>query len=203
MLIYNIETENIFNRLYINLVMKIRIRPQRISDATRFLEILSNPNFIYFPAKPKSIEEQMAFLRQNPKKRKEKSEFNFSIMCDGTLVGAIGVKIDCHRPYIGEVGFFIDEAYQRKGIAGKAVEHIEKFIQKNTDIKRIERLQKLFYLGVKLPGLIPFFKWLTKYPLGIVFKFLFGVSFLYRFMREVDIPAYKAVLFALRHRRSY
>ena len=59
-------------------------------------------------------------------------------MCDGTLVGAIGVKIDCHRPYIGEVGFFIDEAYQRKGIAGKAVEHIEKFIQKNTDIKRIE-----------------------------------------------------------------
>ena len=71
------------------------------------------------------------------------------------------------------------------------------------DIKRIERLQKLFYLGVKLPGLIPFFKWLTKYPLGIVFKLLFGVSFLYRFMREVDIPAYKAVLFALRHRKSY
>ena len=71
------------------------------------------------------------------------------------------------------------------------------------DIKRIERLQKLFYLGVKFPKLIPFFKWMTKYPLGVVFKFLFGVSFLYRFMREVDIPVYKAVMFALRHRKSY
>ena len=72
-----------------------------------------------------------------------------------------------------------------------------------SDMKRIERLQKLFYLGVKLPGLIPLFKWMTKYPLGPVFKLLFGVSFLYRFACEVDIPLYKAVLFALRHRKSY
>ncbi|MBC8204359.1 MAG: radical SAM protein [FCB group bacterium] len=68
---------------------------------------------------------------------------------------------------------------------------------------RIERLQKLFYLGVKLPGLIPLFTWMTKYPLGLLFKLLFGTSFLYRFAREVDIPLYKAVLFALRHRKSY
>ena len=71
------------------------------------------------------------------------------------------------------------------------------------DIRRIERLQKLFYLGVKFPRLIPFFKWLTKFPLGILFRALFSASFLYRFMRETDIPAHKAALFALRHRRSY
>ncbi len=76
-------------------------------------------------------------------------------------------------------------------------------ILRQPDIKRIERLQKLFYLGVKIPFLIPFFKWLTKFPLGLVFQALFSTSFLYRFMREVDIPLYKAVLFALRHRRSY
>ena len=71
------------------------------------------------------------------------------------------------------------------------------------DMKRIERLQKLFYLGVKFPALIPLFKWLTRYPLGLLFQGLFGVSFLYRFMRETDIPFYKAILFALKHRKSY
>jgi hypothetical protein len=38
--------------------MKIELRPQRVYDAKRFFEILSNPNFIYFSAKPKSIEEE-------------------------------------------------------------------------------------------------------------------------------------------------
>ena len=71
------------------------------------------------------------------------------------------------------------------------------------DIVRIERLQKLFYLGVKFPALIPLFKWMTKFNMKPVFTFLFGTSFLYRFMREVDIPLHKAVLFALRHRKSY
>lgn len=71
------------------------------------------------------------------------------------------------------------------------------------DIRRIERLQKLFYLGVKFPGLIPFFKWLTKFNIGFVFQGLFGVSFLYRFMRETDIPLHKAIAFALKHRRSF
>jgi radical SAM superfamily enzyme YgiQ (UPF0313 family) len=71
------------------------------------------------------------------------------------------------------------------------------------DIERIERLQKLFYLGVKLPTLIPLFKGLTKYNLKLLFQALFGISFLYRFMRETDIPIYKALLFALRHRKSY
>ncbi len=71
------------------------------------------------------------------------------------------------------------------------------------DIVRIQRLQKLFYLGVKLPALIPLFTWMTKFNLGPVFTLLFGTSFLYRFMREVDIPLHKAVLFALRHRKSY
>jgi len=79
----------------------------------------------------------------------------------------------------------------------------DKSILNQPDMKRIERLQKLFYLGVKFPGLIPFFKWLTKFPLWIVFQGLFGISFLYRFMRETDIPVHKAIVFALKHRKSY
>jgi radical SAM superfamily enzyme YgiQ (UPF0313 family) len=78
-----------------------------------------------------------------------------------------------------------------------------KSVLQQPDIKRIERLQKLFYLGVKFPHFIPIFKWLTKFPLGLLFQFLFGISFLYRFMRETEIPLHQAILFALRHRRSY
>jgi len=104
----------------------------------------------------------------------------------------------------------IAEIAQEKGVLKKdySLDDMEKSffsdsILQQPEIKRIERLQKLFYLGVKFPGLIPLFKWMTKFNLKLVFQFLFGISFLYRFMRETDIPLHKAVLFALRHRKSY
>jgi ribosomal-protein-alanine N-acetyltransferase len=67
---------------------KVTLRSQRVSDAKRFFEILSNPSFIYFPAKPKSIEEEKVFLRQNRQKRKNKTEFNYAIMYKKNLLGA-------------------------------------------------------------------------------------------------------------------
>ena len=35
---------------------EITLRYQQIGDAKRFMEILNNPNFHYFPARPASIE---------------------------------------------------------------------------------------------------------------------------------------------------
>jgi radical SAM superfamily enzyme YgiQ (UPF0313 family) len=122
------------------------------------------------------------------------------------------VKIDypwCSilQPYPHTV---IAEIAQEKGVlkTDYSLDDMEKsFFSKSilnqADIERIERLQKLFYMGVKLPVLIPFFKWLTKFRLGAIFQLLFGVSFLYRFMRETDIPLHQVVIFALRHRKSY
>ena len=118
-------------------MMKIEIRPQRVSDAKKFLEILSNPHFIYFPAKPKTLEEEKSFLRLNREKRKNNVEFNFSIIYDGSLVGGIGIRIDQVRPYIGEIGFFIDESYWGKGIATSAVKRLEAFISSNLKIYRL------------------------------------------------------------------
>lgn len=43
----------------------ISIRYQQVGDAKRFFEILNNPNFLYFPAKPKTIEAEKEFLRKN------------------------------------------------------------------------------------------------------------------------------------------
>jgi hypothetical protein len=41
----------------------IQLRPQRVSDARRFFQILRQPDFVDFPAKPKSVEEEKAFLQ--------------------------------------------------------------------------------------------------------------------------------------------
>ena len=118
--------------------MKIELRPQRVYDAKRFFEILSNPNFIYFSAKPKSIDEEKKFLRLNSEKWKNKLEFNFSIIYNSVHVGVIGVRIDQFRSHIGEIGYFIDEKYWDKGIVTQAVKELEKFILSNLKLHRIE-----------------------------------------------------------------
>ena len=118
--------------------MNVEIRPQRISDAKRYFEILSSTNFHYLPAKPKTLEEERCFLRLNSEKRRNGTEFNFSIIYNGKHVGAIGVRLDTFRPYIGEIGFFVDEKYWGIGIATEAIKKLEEFIIEKTDITRIE-----------------------------------------------------------------
>ena len=54
------------------MTLPIKLRFQQISDAKRFVEILSNPDFIYFPAKPKTIKAEKEFLRKTIQKRKLK-----------------------------------------------------------------------------------------------------------------------------------
>ena len=118
--------------------MNVEIRPQRISDAKRYFEILSSTNFHYLPAKPKTLEEERCFLRLNSEKRRNGTEFNFSIIYNGRHVGAIGVRLDTFRPYIGEIGFFVDEQYWVRGITTEALKELEKFIIEKTNITHIE-----------------------------------------------------------------
>jgi ribosomal-protein-alanine N-acetyltransferase len=121
----------------------IELRKQRISDAKRFYEILNNPNFIYFPVKPKSLEEEEGFLRKNAEKRKKNFEHNFAILYNEKVVGAIGIKIDQHRTYIGEIGYFVDEKYWGEGIATEAVKLTEKIGVDELGLRRIEILMAI------------------------------------------------------------
>ncbi|MDX9970398.1 MAG: GNAT family N-acetyltransferase [Candidatus Gracilibacteria bacterium] len=120
----------------------IKLRPQKISDAKRFFEILNNPNFTYFSVKPKSLEEEKNWLADNPKRIKENTERNFTIMFNGKIVGAIGVKINFHRKYIGEIGYFLDETYWGKGITTQAVKLIEYICFNKLSLKRLEILMQ-------------------------------------------------------------
>jgi len=117
---------------------KVRLRYQQIKDAQRFYEIMNNPNFTFIAAQPKSVEDEVEWLKQNSKRRRNNTEWNFTILYDNKVIGSVGFKIDFHRPYIGEIGYFIDEAYWNKGIATAAVKLAESKGFSKLGLKRIE-----------------------------------------------------------------
>lgn len=118
----------------------ILLRKQSIADAQRIFDILTNPNFLYFSSKPKSIEAELAWLEGNEKRFMEHSEWNYTIIKGEEIVGAIGVKINQHRSYIGEIGYFIDEAYWGQGIATIALHMLEEICIRELKMTRFELL---------------------------------------------------------------
>ncbi len=119
--------------------MKITLRYQEMSDAKRFCEILNNPNFIYFNAKP-SMKEEIEWLKAVLEKAKNNYEHNYTILCDEEIVGGIGIKINQHCKFVGEIGYFLDEKYWGKGITCEAVKLAEEIAFKKLDLRRIEIL---------------------------------------------------------------
>ena len=117
---------------------KITIRPHQIRDARRFYEILNSPNFTYFQAKPKSIKDEREYLRKSFQKRKDGLEYNYAILLDGQVIGSVGVKVDQHRRYIGEIGYFVEDKHWGKGIAPQAVKLIEEVGFGELSLKRLE-----------------------------------------------------------------
>jgi ribosomal-protein-alanine N-acetyltransferase len=132
------KPENIFHRENQSLFMpEVKIRPQEVFDAERFFEIITHTDlsFIEFPIK--TLEEERSFLQLNEAKRKANFEHNYSILYYGKLVGACGIRIDQHRPWVGEIGYFIDRDYQRKGIAVEAVKLLERIGFERLDLQRL------------------------------------------------------------------
>ncbi len=116
----------------------VELRYQRVSDAERFFEILSNPNFEFFEVNIKSVEEEREWLKKNYEKREKNQEYNYTILYQGEIVGACGVMVDQHREHIGEMGYFIDEEYWGKGIATEAVKKLEKIAFEELELIRLE-----------------------------------------------------------------
>jgi [ribosomal protein S5]-alanine N-acetyltransferase len=116
---------------------KVKIRPQELFDAERLFEIITHTNLEFIEIPIKTLEEERYFLHLNEAKRKANFEYNYSILFCGKLVGACGIRIDQHRPWVGEIGYFVDGNYQRKGIATEAVRQIEKVGFEKLDLQRI------------------------------------------------------------------
>jgi len=118
--------------------VNIELRKPRISDAKRYLEILSHPEFTYFPAKPATLKEEQNFLRMIKNLQVKGSQYNFAIMVNGKHIGGAGIKINQQFSYICEIGYFLDRKYWNKGIATKTVQLLENFIADNLEIVRIQ-----------------------------------------------------------------
>jgi len=116
---------------------EVKIRSQEISDAERFFEIMTHTDLEFIEIPVRTLEEEIYFLQMNEAKRKANFEYNYSIVFDGKLVGAGGLRIDQHRPWVGEIGYFIDKDYQKKGIASEAVRQIEKIGFEYLHLQRI------------------------------------------------------------------
>ena len=121
---------------------KVSIRYQKMQDAKRFFDILVNPKFIYLPVKVKSLAEEKEYLKKNLLKRKNNLEWDYTILYGDEIAGAIGIKINQFRKYIGEIGYFIDEKYWGQGIASKAVKLIEYEGFKKIGLSRIEIIMR-------------------------------------------------------------
>jgi len=119
---------------------KLKLRYQRVSDAKAFYRILKNPNFKYFSGVPKSLKDEIKFLKQNAEKRRKNIEHNFTILIDGSIVGGGGIKINQDCRDTGEIGFFVDEEHWGKGIATKTAKLLEKTAFTKFKLRRIEAL---------------------------------------------------------------
>ncbi|HPJ37292.1 MAG TPA: GNAT family N-acetyltransferase [Spirochaetota bacterium] len=116
----------------------ISLRYQHISDAERFFEILSNPNFIFFPVTVGSLEDEIEYLSKTEEKRIANFEHNFAILQHDTIIGGIGIKVNQHDTYIGEAGYFIDERYHGSGIASHALGILVERAFHDMEISRLE-----------------------------------------------------------------
>ncbi len=119
---------------------KVELRPQRVSDAKRFYQIIKNPNFEFMRIPLDNIKDEIKFLKQNVSRRRKNFAYNYTIFCDGEIVGGCGIKIDQHRTFNGEIGYFIEQAYWGKGIATQAVKKLERIGFDELGLNRIEIL---------------------------------------------------------------
>lgn len=118
---------------------EISIRPQQVKDAKEFYRILTSGGFSFFPVNVASIEAEKRFLRRSCEDFKAGRNYNFAIICDGKVIGAVGIMPESSRPYNAEIGYFIDRDYHGQGIAFKAACLAESYVKAN--LPTIQRLQ--------------------------------------------------------------
>jgi RimJ/RimL family protein N-acetyltransferase len=119
----------------------IELQKYKVSNAERYLEILNSIDGKYgFQSIPKDVEEEKRFLKKLIKRINSGKAWGFSVIFNNQIVGGTGGKINANETHVVEAGYFIDSAFQGKGIATAAFEQLTKIIFKSTKIKRIEAL---------------------------------------------------------------
>lgn len=94
---------------------RLRLRPFRLGDASRFVSLAGNPAVARMTSDiphPLHIWQCRRWLRQ------ARGEVRFGIEHEDQLIGGVGYF--CQHPNVGELGFWLGEAYWRQGFATEA-----------------------------------------------------------------------------------
>lgn len=119
----------------------LTIRPQKVKDASDFYRILTSGGFDFFPVNVASIEAEKRFLRNNVRAWKEGESYNFSVILENKVIGAVGIMPEDGRRYNAEVGYFIDREFHGMGYASAALKLAEMYAIKN--LPQIRRFHAL------------------------------------------------------------
>lgn len=123
-----------------NLSKRVLIRPMELDDAKRFFEILNGIDLEFFSVAPMSIQDEIEYLSSAISKQEDGILYSYAIIVDDEVVGGVSLKIDVHRKHIGEIGYFVCQEHQNKGIATQAVKLVERAGFEEFDIKRMQIL---------------------------------------------------------------
>lgn len=85
-----------------------------------------------------TLEEVRDFLRDASRFNTGKQRFNTFIFCKDTLLGSIGLLVINRKHHIAEIGYWLRQDYQSKGIITKSCRHLMAYAFQQLQLNRLE-----------------------------------------------------------------
>ena len=101
---------------------RLTLRPFRLADASRFVALAGDPAVARMTSDiphPLHVWQCRRWLRQ------ARGEVRFAIQREDELIGGVGYF--CHRPRVGELGFWLGQAFWGQGLATEAARAVVQY----------------------------------------------------------------------------
>jgi RimJ/RimL family protein N-acetyltransferase len=101
---------------------RLTLRPFRLGDVSAFVALAGDPAVARMTSDiphPLHVWQCRRWLRQ------ARGEIRFAIEREGELIGGVGYF--CHRPRVGELGFWLGQSYWGEGVATEAARAVVRY----------------------------------------------------------------------------
>lgn len=122
---------------------EIELKKLEISDAEIIFQTIDSEReylreWLPFVDETNKVEDTIAFIESVLKNAKEKKEFTYKILYNGTFCGLIGFRDTVVEDHKTEIGYWLSEKYQRKGIITKACSSLIEYAFNELKMHRIQ-----------------------------------------------------------------
>lgn len=122
---------------------EIELRQLELSDSIDIFNTINSQRiylgkYLPFVAFTKQVEDTDGFVNSIVNAPKDKYEYTFTIRKHGKFIGLIGLKSSDLINKITEIGYWISQESQKKGIVTKSVEKLCVFAFENKGFNRIQ-----------------------------------------------------------------